>query len=271
MSCEGGQTRTGAVGPEKKPEELRRTTLARRTTATGAADRSRTASPRRVLMIALLLLSVAVAARAQATETELVDRIVAIVDEDPILRSDMDRAISLGLVRPDEGESEADFERRVLDEIIIDRLRTHEVDRFGARDLPLSEVDAQMDRIRLNFVDEAAFEAALDDLGLSRDDLREILARQLMVFTYVEERLGPRVFVSLDDIQTYYDEVLTVEMRRQGEPVPELAAVREQIRAVVREQRLNRELEAWTEDLYFHADIIDYLEREPRELPPVVE
>ena len=35
-------------------------------------------------------------------------------------------------------------------------------------------------------------------------DLRQLVARQLMVLTYVDEQLGPRVFVSLDDINAYY-------------------------------------------------------------------
>ena len=199
------------------------------------------------------------------------DRIVAVVDDDPILRSDVEAAIGLGLVQPQEGESRADLERRALDEIIIVRLRTHEIDRFGFHDIPLAEVEAQFDDVRARFPSEAAFQEALDQLGMTETHIKELLARQLMVMRFVEERLGPRVFVSLDAIRDYYEDVLVPEMERRGEPVPELSKVREQIRSVLREERLNEEIDEWTRELVFRADISDFLETEPRDLPPVVE
>ena len=46
--------------------------------------------------------------------------------------------------------------------------------------------------------------------------LRQLVARQLLVLTYVDERLGPRVFVGPDDINRYYRSVLTPEMQKPG-------------------------------------------------------
>ena len=46
--------------------------------------------------------------------------------------------------------------------------------------------------------------------------------------------------------------------------------MREQIRAVLREQRLNDEIAAWTEELRRDADVVDYFDTELGELPPVV-
>lgn len=208
---------------------------------------------------------------AQDDELGLVDRIVAVVDEDPILWSDLDRAMSLGLIPRLPGEDDADYQRRVLDQTVDTRLRFHEVDRFGQEQLPLSEVEAQYREVRGRFADEASFDAELAELGLSPEQLKGLLVRQLMVLSFVEERLGPNVFVSLHDIREYYEEVLTPEMERRGEALPEIGEVREQIRGVLRQQRLNDEIENWTAELRRRADIADYLERQPRELPPVVE
>ena len=66
-----------------------------------------------------------------APSSEIVDRIVAVVDEDPILSSDLDRAVGLGLIDRQPGESELAFRRRVLDLLLEERLRAHEIDRFG--------------------------------------------------------------------------------------------------------------------------------------------
>jgi len=40
---------------------------------------------------------------------------------------------------------------------------------------------------------------------------------------------------------------------------------------VLRERRLNDEIDRWTADLRGKADVVDYLDREARPLPPVVE
>ncbi len=196
----------------------------------------------------------------------LVDRIVAVVDEDPILDSDLDRAIGLELVSRAGAESEHEFRRRVLDLMIDERLRAHEVDRFGFTEISLAEVDRAVGEVKARFASEAAFRARLDELGLAFDDVRQMVARQVMILTYVDERLGPKVFVSLDDIRAYYDGALADEMKRRGRSLPPLADVREEIRQVLREQRLNAEILSWTEELRREADVEDHFESD-REAP----
>ncbi len=222
----------------------------------------------------LPLLSVAFAALAGAAEEPphtLVDRVVAVVDGDPILASDLERAIGLGLIERRSGESDEALRRRALDRLIEHRLRLHEIDRFGFEAAELAEVEAQFEHLRSRFPSEAAFRAELARLGLEEAGLRQLLARQLSVLLYVEERLGPRVFVGVEDIRKHYDEELVPELRRRGEPVPPLDEVREAIRELLRTRRLNEEIDRWTAELRAKADVVDLLERERRELPPLAE
>ena len=206
----------------------------------------------------------------QGQEMELVDRIVAVVDEDPILESDLDRAIGLGLVEGGAEESEESLRRRVLDQVIEEKLRFHEIDRFGFSEISLADVDRAYAEIKSRFPDEKAFAERLEALGTTPDELRQLVARQLMVLTYVDERLGARVFVSVEDIQRYYEETLLPELRARGEAIPELDSVREQIRGVLKEQRLNEEITTWTEELRREADIEDYFDERKSGVPETV-
>jgi parvulin-like peptidyl-prolyl isomerase len=198
------------------------------------------------------------------------DRIVAVVDEDPILASDLERVIALGLVKPAEGEADRAFRRRVLDQMIEDRLRLHEIDRFGLEQVPVEEIERRVTEIRAGFPDEAAFQRTLKEVGLTLGTLRQLVARQLVVMTYVDERLGPRVFIDSEDIKAYYDSTLAPEMRRRGQPVPPLDDVREDIRNVLRQQRLNQEIRRWTAELRKDADIAVYFDAPDGPLPPVI-
>lgn len=211
--------------------------------------------------------SAAAPAKAPAT---LKDRVVAVVDEDPILGSDLDRAIALFAERQP-GEAEGAFRRRALDQLIDDRLRFHEVDRFGFEQVPTAAIDAQVGKIRSRFPGPGEFDRVLRAHGLTVEGVRQIVARQLLVYTFVEERLGPKVFVDSESISRHYREVLTPEMRRQKMSPPPLEDVREKIREVLTQQNLNQELDRWTKELRGKADIAVYLDTPAgKPLPPVV-
>ncbi len=200
----------------------------------------------------------------------LLDRVVAVVDEDPILASDLERVIGLGLVTARAGESADSLRRRVLDQLIEQRLRSHEIDRSGFVEVPVEEIELQIGEIRARFPDEAAFSLRLTELGMSRASLAQLVARQIAVLVYIDERLGPRVFVSLDDIRDYYLATLTPELEKRGEKVPPLDDVREQIRAVLREQRLNVELARWSEELRRNFDVESFYDEPVDRLPPLL-
>jgi len=207
---------------------------------------------------------------APPVDAKLKDRVLAVVDEDPILQSDLDRVIGLGLAQPGPKEDPAIFQRRVLDQLINERLRFHEMDRFGFEEVPVEDVDGQVAQIRARFKDEAAFQKSLRDQGMAVKDLRRVVARQLMVLAYVDEQLGSRVFVGLDDITGYYNTTFTADMKKRGEPVPPLDDVREDIRKVLREKRLNEAIAKWTDELRNKADVQVYLGKPPGAIPPVV-
>ena len=218
----------------------------------------------RVLLLMLLL------ATSPLGAGKLVDRIVAVVDDDPIFLSDLERLGRLGLASAEDSESPERWRRRVLDELIDQRLRLHDVERFDTAGVSVEEVDRQLARVREGFADEDELRAVLDELGLDEEGLRYLVTRQVRVLAYIEERLRPRVFVDLDDVRSYYESELAAEMDRLGQPLPPLEEVRELIRGVLRERRLNEEIESWTEELRLAADIVDNLDRAEEELPPVV-
>ncbi|MES1242967.1 MAG: hypothetical protein ABUT39_15230 [Acidobacteriota bacterium] len=207
---------------------------------------------------------------APGLEPRLRDRVMAVVDEDPILASEVERVVTLGLAEPKAGESDATFRRRILDGLVEQRLRFHEIDRYGFEQVPVDMIEQNVAAIRARFPNEEAFRKALRDVGLTQQALRQLVARQLLVLTHVEEQLGPRVFVDLDDITQYYRTTYTQDMQRQKLPVKPLDDVREQIRTILKEERLNKELDKWTEELRRNADIHLYFDKPPGDLPPVI-
>jgi hypothetical protein len=206
---------------------------------------------------------------AEATGARSVDRVLAVVDDDPILASDIERVVGLALDARRAGEDDRGFRRRILDGLIEQRLRFHEVERFGFSEIPADAVDVQVASLRSQFSDAGAFERRLASLGMNLGALRQLLTRQILVLAYVEERVGPRVFVGLEDIRRYYETVLAPEARKSAQEAPPLEDVRERIRGVLREGRLNEEIVRWTAELRERAVIEDHFDRAGGELPPL--
>lgn len=224
-----------------------------------------------VRLLSTLLIAVALLAPPViAQELEPADRIVAVVDEDPIFHSDLRRALAFGFARP--GERPGDL-RPVLDQLIDERLRAHSIDRYGVPPADPAEIDAQLNRIEAAHGGAAALDAELAALGSSREELRRSIDLQLRILVYIDERLAPRVFVDDGELLGYYQTDLTAELTRQGAALPPVAEVRDGIRSVLRERKLNAEAARWTAELRGEARIADLLDRpegEERELPPVV-
>lgn len=224
----------------------------------------------RAFPILLSCLAMVLPAASHAVQERLIDRLVAVVDDDPIFLSDIERAIALGLVEREAGESTEALRRRVLDDLIDQRLRLHEVARYDVGPVPGEEVERQLAGIRQRFTSEDELSSHLVAVGLDLDGLRHLLTQQLRILIYVEERLGPRVFVDLDDIRAYYENELRPAMAAQGQEPPPIVEVREDIRAVLRELELDKAIQSWTEDLRQKADITDHLRQRERSLPPVM-
>lgn len=200
-----------------------------------------------------------------------VDRIVAVVDQDPIFASDIERLVALGLAESEDGERPEDLRRRVLDSLIDQRLQLHVVERYAFGPIPSAELDRQVEILRGREGGTDALKQRLDDLGMDEASLRLLLSRQLRVLVYVEERLGPKVFVEPDAVRAYYQTTLLSALAQQGVAAVPLEDVADDIRALLREEQLNNEIDLWTQELRLEAEVIDLFERLSRPLPPVVD
>ncbi|MDA8017054.1 MAG: hypothetical protein MPN21_06345 [Thermoanaerobaculia bacterium] len=212
------------------------------------------------------------ATEAQEIETTpvVVDRLVAVVDDDPIFLSDVDRVLALGLVTASSAADGVERRRIALDRLIEERLRLHEVERYELAAVPSVDVDRQLALLSESLGGDGALQRQLGSQDMDIAALRLLLRRQLRILAYVEERLGPRVSVTEEQVERYYEGEFRSEMAARGTTLPPLVEVTGAIQTVLREQALNREIEDWTDDLRRRADVVDLLSRRRRDLPPVV-
>jgi parvulin-like peptidyl-prolyl isomerase len=205
------------------------------------------------LAVALGLLAAAVPARS-----EIIDRIAAVVEGRVITTSDVEGLIRAELVPRREGETDAEHRKRTLDVAIDFILRRRDAERFGLKDVTDEEVTARIARLAGPGSTPEALLERLSAAGIAEADLRRIVRQRLQIEAYVEERFAPLIFVSLDEIESYYQETWSRQRVAEGLPVPPLAEVREQLRQILRAERLAEEVRRWTEQLRNRANVDIY-------------
>jgi hypothetical protein len=201
-----------------------------------------------------LLLSLALPVLMAVT----VDRVAAVVDRQVITVSEVSQMVELRFFPRSAGQSSDDYRRAVLENLIAQALRYRDVERFGAQDISKDAIEARLQEIRKRFASDAEFNAALAHTELTLDEVRALVKRQLQVEAYIQERFAPLVFVPNDDIDAYYRGTWSQQRRERGLPIPPLADVREEIRTLLRADRLQHEIEQWTSQLRLRANVDVY-------------
>ena len=138
-------------------------------------------------VVAGLLTASAQAAAARPTQTEALDHILAVVDGYVVMHSDVRAFIELGLVDTPAGP---DQEADVLTYLIERRLVLDRVDRFVVAEPSSAEVDRRLDEVRQRSSGDAEMSLVLERVGLTLDDLRQVLADEIRRETYLNERFA---------------------------------------------------------------------------------
>ncbi|HET7435724.1 MAG TPA: hypothetical protein VFN10_13530 [Thermoanaerobaculia bacterium] len=204
-----------------------------------------------------LFLSLTFALCAFPAAAVTVDRIAAVVDQQVLTVSEVGQMVELRFF-PRQSESVDEYRRDVLDALIAQALRYRDVERFGAQDIPRDAIEARLTEIQHRFANEAEFTTALTRAELTLDEVRALIKRQLQVEAYISERFAPLVFITNDDIETYYRGPWSEQRRTRGLAVPPLADVREEVRTAVRATRLEDEIAKWTAQLRARANVDVY-------------
>jgi peptidyl-prolyl cis-trans isomerase SurA len=170
-----------------------------------------------LIVLGLAALGAAHGARAQALSTDPVDRIVAVVDEDVILQSELDRAVGNILAqytgRSGQLPPRDVIERQVLERLITIRLQLARAEQTGIR-VNDTELDQSVMRLaQQNNVSLDQLRASLERDGFSyaefRDTMRDELAVQRLRQRFVQSR------VNVTD--TEVDILLASESLKRGE------------------------------------------------------
>jgi hypothetical protein len=191
---------------------------------------------------------------------EVVDRLVASVDNVPILESDWNHAVALEALEQGRaiGSYSGDERRPVLDRLVDQQLIRSQMGDENIAAAEERDIAKQLEKIREQYPaakSDEDWQHLLAQYGITEEMLRLKVARQLQVMRFVDLRLRPETRVARQDVETYYTENLVPEVRSRNAREASLAEVYAKIEEILRQQRIDALLTAWLQELRDHSDI----------------
>ena len=158
---------------------------------------------------ALLVLLAVLAPLSVQAERKLLDQVVAIVDEDVILQTELEARINTitsrlsaqGTARPPRQV----LEERVLDQLITESIQMQMADRAGMRisDNELNETMANI--AERNGMSLPQFEIQLEAEGVTYNQAREQIRKEMLTSRVQQRQVGNRVRVTDREVENYLE------------------------------------------------------------------
>ena len=220
--------------------------------------------PAALLLCAVLCLPVRCVQGQAATSVgpqqqgEVVDRVVAVVNQAPILDSDLDEERRFANFRTTVEPNETFSRKRALERLIDRALILQQAKLQALQPIPDADVNAQIALLRkqipacrgeFHCETDAGWKRYLDTQGFSPEELKQRWRERMEVLQFIDLRFRGGIRIPQTEVKAYYDKTMLPEYSRLKVTPPELKAVSKQIREVLLQQQVSSLMDDWLKSL----------------------
>ena len=207
---------------------------------------------RRIFFLSVLCLVGSCFSLAQ----ELIDRVVARIENDIILLSDIRLLSHYQLLV--EGKTESDSE--ILDRLIDQWIVRNEANVARTPSPSGGDIDRAMQRLIQGFSSQQDFEARRKLAGLTEADVRRITTDQLFLNSYLDSRFRPTVQISEQAIQDFYKNSLLPRAQARGVTPPAFDTAHDFIQEALVQRGINEQADKWLKESHARLRVTKMLE-----------
>ena len=235
--------------------------------------------PRTILALAAIALLCALSAPAQSSQE--LDSVVAVVNNQTILASDLDLEMRIFKLLPIGGKRDFTAQKS-LERLITRALIEQQIlqqDPHGM-DVTPAELTASLEELRQSLPackqtdcsTPAGWASYLSTFGLTSDRVADYWSHRMAVLRFIELRFRSGIRITPEEIATYYKDSLVPKYARPGD-APPLEKIAPRIQEILLQQRVNVLLNDWLKSLQDQGqvEILDPTLRKPEAEDPAPE
>ncbi|MGD0800244.1 MAG: SurA N-terminal domain-containing protein [Terracidiphilus sp.] len=216
-----------------------------------------------ILAVCLATLGIP-AAFAQPSKAVVLDSVVAMVNNQAILASDVDEEMRLAVLDPGRAGLGTLTRQRALEQLISRALIQQQIHQEDAQATEPSqaEVDARLQDIRkevpaclrLNCASAEGWKAFLAQNELTQERVDAYLRNRLQILRFIELRFRQGILIAPEEIQKYYRETLLPQYTA-GDAIPPLDKVAPRIEEILLQRQVNALFDEWLKDLRKQGEV----------------
>jgi peptidyl-prolyl cis-trans isomerase SurA len=220
-------------------------------------------SPYRVMLLAALLCFAFTTVSGQKPtkparlQGESIDRIIAVVNGQIILQSDLEEEVRFAKLQPYHLGSGKTLRQQAMSRLIDRTLILQQQEGMGRAPISDSEVDAAIVDLRKDLPACAHAACNTDEgwtkflagIGFTPEEVRERWRIRLEVLRFIEQRFRAGIRISDAQIEEFYKDTMLPQYAQQKVAPPPLEQISARIEQVLLEQQVSALLDQWLKSL----------------------
>jgi peptidyl-prolyl cis-trans isomerase SurA len=203
--------------------------------------------PIKILVFAGLMFCLCVSIICHA---EIIDRIMAIVNQDVITASEVTAAQHLELALSDLPKQTDVLEDRIVHHLVLQQM---------AKQPPAlpdeEEVQAEITRVTETHGGKEHLVEYLNSIGMTEEGLQREIRDQLGIKQFIAFRFRPFVNVTLEQAEKYYNETYRPRVEKEGKEVADFPSSFNEVQTEIVSSEMKGHVSDWLKDLRQSADI----------------
>ena len=186
-----------------------------------------------------------------------IDRVIAIVNGDLILESDVDEERRFAAFQPFSAPSRTFSRDQAIQRLINRTLILQQAKLQVTDEVKAVDVTKQIDTLRKEIpeckVDQCETEEGWNKFlarqGFTAAELQQRWKERMQVLAYIENRFRMGIRIKPEEIKQYYDTVMLPEYKRHNSTPPKLDDISARIQEILLQQRVSQLLQDWLKSL----------------------
>ena len=175
---------------------------------------------------------------------EVMDRIVARVETEIILSSDVRQLSRYQVFLDGKAQSDGDILNLLIDQWIVRNEAT--VARFPKPSD--DDVNRSIERLKRSFASPEEFQARQKNSGITDEEIRQFVGAQLYLSNYLDSRFRPAIQIDEKAIEEFYKSRVEPRAESRGQTPPTLDTARDFIQEALVQQAINEQADRWLKE-----------------------
>jgi hypothetical protein len=194
----------------------------------------------------------------QAGSSVIFDRVVAVVNRQAILASDVEDEMELSVLDPSRVARVQMTEQQALEQLISrtliqQQIRQEDLSATGPKPEEiasrLKEIRTELPAcIRAHCETDEGWKTFLTRHDLTQPEVEDYLRRRVEILSFIEMRFRQGIQITPEEIEAYYKETLLPEYPA-GQTAPPLQQVSSRIEEILLQQRVSQVFDSWLSNL----------------------